>query len=223
MAANAASAALPHATGIFDTLVIVDEMPNAAEVNRTLRDAILARRGKTDGVTISNVGGWQSDRQMLQWGGEPANRLLARMIAAAERFTVDVAAPDRPRFRWAAEMWANVSPPHASNQYHTHPGAFWSAVYYVDDGFGGSDDRSLGGELVLQDPRMPMIMMTMPTLRFRRPGRPPDEPELAMRPVAGRIIMFPAWLNHCVMQYKGASERISIAANLSAVPLGSAP
>lgn len=29
---------------------------------------------------------------------------------------------------------ANVSPPGASNEYHCHPGAVWSAVYYVDDG-----------------------------------------------------------------------------------------
>jgi uncharacterized protein (TIGR02466 family) len=186
----------PHALGLFDTTIVVDEMPGAAAFNAALLAVI------------------------RQWGGELSGRLLGRMVAAAERFTVDVAAQGKPRFRWAAEMWANISGPDASNQYHAHPGAFWSAVYYIDDGYGGSADPALGGELVLQDPRMPMIMMTMPTLRFKRPDRPPDEPELAMRPVAGRLVMFPAWLNHCVMRYRGSSERVSIAANLSAVPIG---
>ena len=209
----------PHALGLFDTTIVVDEMPQAAAFNAALLATIQERRRHSPGVSMSNVGGWQSDRQMLQWGGQPAARLLDRMVQAAERFTVDVAAQGKPRFRWAAEMWANVSGPDASNQYHAHPGAFWSAVYYVDDGYGGGDGKDMGGELVLQDPRMPMIMMTMPTLRFKRPDRPPDEPELAMRPAAGRLVMFPAWLNHCVMRYRGTAERVSIAANLSAVPL----
>lgn len=217
MAANPPAG--PQAIGLFDTTVVVEDVPQAAELNAGLLKIIAERRKQSPGVTMSNVGGWQSDRQMLQWGGEPANRLLQRILQAADRFTVDIASTGAPRFRWAAEMWANVSPRHASNQFHTHPGAFWSAVYYVDDGYGGSADRTLGGELILQDPRMPMIMMSMPTLRFRKPGSPPDEPELAMRPAAGRLVMFPAWLNHCVMQYRGSAERVSIAVNLSAIPL----
>lgn len=213
------SAVFPQATGLFDTTVVVDELPNAAELNEALLEIINKRRKQSRGVTLSNVGGWQSDRQMLQWGGEPAARLLGRIIQAADRFTVDVASTGAARFRWVGEMWANVSPQHSSNQYHTHPGAFWSAVYYVDDGYGGATGPDLGGELILQDPRMPMIMMNMPNLRFRKPGRPADEPELAMRPAAGRLVMFPAWLNHCVMQYRGTRERVSIAVNVSAVPL----
>lgn len=211
--------ALPQVTSLFDTLVVVDEMPAAAEVNRALKTAILARRARTPGVKVSNIGGWQSDRQILQWGGDAALRLAERIAAAADRFTVDIAAAGAPRHEWVSEMWANVSPPQASNQRHTHPGAFWSAVYYVDDGYGGSDDRALGGELVLVDPRMPTILMNMPNLRFRMPGRAADEPQLAMRPRTGRIVMFPAWLSHGVMPYQGASERISIAVNLRAVPL----
>ena len=101
---------------------------------------------------------------------------------------------------------------------HTHPGAYWSAVYYVDAGYAGAADPRLGGELILMDPRMPMILMTMPNLRFRVPGGRPHEPQLAMRPRSGRIVMFPAWLNHGVMPYRGQGERISIAANLNAVP-----
>ena len=52
---------------------------------------------------------------------------------------------------------ASIMETGAANQYHTHPGAFWSAVYYVDDGYEGSADDALGGELILLDPRMPGI------------------------------------------------------------------
>jgi uncharacterized protein (TIGR02466 family) len=209
----------PQATALFETLVVVDELPGATELNKELKETILARRAQNQGVRISNILGWQSDTQMLDWGGQPAKLLNQRLIAAADCFTVDVAAGPAPRHRWVSSMWANVSPPQASNQLHAHPGAFWSAVYYVDDGYGGSQDPALGGELVLADPRMPMIMMTMPNLRFRQPGGRPNEPQLSMRPKSGRILIFPAWLNHGVMPYLGTGERISIAVNLAAVPL----
>ncbi|MDP8994256.1 MAG: 2OG-Fe(II) oxygenase family protein [Pseudomonadota bacterium] len=211
----------PQAAGLFETMVVVDRLPGAAEINRQLREAILARQAEDKGVEISNVGGWHSDTQMLRWGGEPARKLLERIVAAADQFSVDIKAePGRPRHRWFPEMWANVSGPGASNQFHRHPGAFWSAVYYVDDGYGGSPDRALGGELVLEDPRMPAIRMAAPDLRFRRPGGKPDHHETWMRPQTGRIVMFPAWLSHSVRPYKGTGLRISVAVNLSAVPLG---
>ena len=215
---NAGPSASPQATSLFDTIVIVDELTEATQLNATLRDMILARQAAAPGVNMSNVGGWQSDANMLDWGGEAAQQLIERIIAVADQFTVDVRSPNMPRHRWAANMWGNVSPPQASNQLHTHPGAFWSAVYYVDDGYAGSEDRTLGGELVLQDPRMPMIMMHMPNLRVRWPDGRTDEPQLAMRPKAGRIVMFPAWLHHGVLPYLGKATRISIAANLTAEP-----
>ena len=209
----------PQAASLFDTPVIVDQMPGAVELNAELKRIILDRQAADEGVSISNVGGWHSDVEMMRWGGEPAMRLLERVIAAVDQFTVDIRSEGKPRFKWFPEMWANVSPPGASNQYHTHPGAFWSAVYYVDDGYAGSTDDSLGGELVLLDPRMPMIRMNTPDLRFRRPGQKPDEQEKWFRPVSGLIVAFPSWLSHSVRPYNGQGTRISIAINLSAVPL----
>lgn len=212
----------PQVVGLFETNVVVDEMPGAEALNRELARAIQERRRTSAGTKVSNIGGWQSDTAMLEWGGATARRLLDRIVAAADRFTVDVKSPTERRHEWRAEMWANVSPPHASNQLHTHPGAFWSAVYYVDDGYAGSSDPGAGGELVLMDPRMPMIMMTMPNLRFLGGDGKPNQAQLVMRPKSGRIVMFPAWLSHGVMPYEGSGERISIAVNLLAVPRGAA-
>ena len=208
---------MPQAASLFDTPVIIDQMPEAARINMRLKAAILARMAESDGLTISNMGGWHSDTQMIEWGGEEAVALVRRIVAAADRFTVDIKAGASPRHRWVPEMWANVSPPGASNRHHSHPGAFWSAVYYVDDGYCGSADRDLGGELVLFDPRMPMVRMTAPDLRFRRPGQSPEHDEAQFRPAAGRIVMFPAWLSHAVNPYRGTGQRISIAVNLTAV------
>ena len=211
----------PQVFSLFDTPVIVDRLEDADVFNANLRELILARREADKGIEVSNLGGWHSARDMIEWGGEAARVLLKRIIAAADRFTVDIRAErGKPRYRWHPEMWANVSPPGASNQYHAHPGAFWSAIYYVDDGYAGSGDKALGGELVLMDPRMPAIRMNAPDLRFRRPGLSPDEEEKFMRPESGRIVLFPAWLSHAVRPYRGDGLRISIAVNLNAIALG---
>ncbi len=42
--------------------------------------------------------------------------------------------------------------PGHGNEFHSHPGSFWSGVYYVDDG-GIAADPALGGELEFMDPR----------------------------------------------------------------------
>jgi len=204
--------------GLFDTMLVADEVPDSAALNAALKPAILARRAARPGVKISNIGGWQSEHDLPQWGGDAAQALLRHIMALADTHSIDIRSPHAPRHHWVADSWANVSPPGASNQMHTHPGAFWSAVYYVDDGTNGGGNAQ-GGELMIEDPRMPMIMMTMPNLRFRKPDGSFNEPQLAFKPKNGRLIMFPGWLNHGVMPHHGPGERISIAVNLMAVPL----
>jgi len=216
-AGNGGSAA--QVASVFETPVIVEQLRDAAAMNAALKTLILAKMESDPGIAISNVGGWHSDTQMLEWGGPTARDLCVRIIAAADRFTVDIRAKETPRHKWFPEMWANVSPPGAFNSHHSHPGAFWSAVYYVDDGYAGSSDKELGGELILFDPRMPMIRMTAPDLRFRRPGQPADHDENRMRPASGRLVIVPAWLNHAVRPYQGNGLRISIAVNLTPVPV----
>jgi hypothetical protein len=77
--------------------------------------------------------------------------------------------------------------------------------------------------LMLLDPRMPAVRMAAPDLRFRRPGQQPDQHEKLIRPASGRIVIFPAWLSHAVRPYRGQGSRVSIAVNLSAVPVSISP
>ena len=209
---------------LFETPLVFAEVQDAAELNRGLIAAIEQRRvADPQGVAISNVLGWHSDTDMLEWAGEPAHRLMDAVIGIANRYTQDIAGKGRRRFMWIPEMWANVSGNGAANQLHSHPGSFWSAVYYVDDGYGGSADRRLGGELEIEDPRTPMINMEAPDLRFREAkGAEPVTHEALIRPATGRLLMFPGWLRHAVKPYSGDRVRVSIAMNLTAmrVPAG---
>lgn len=111
-----------------------------------LRDTILAEMSRDQaGVQISNIGGWHSNTQMIDWGGEAARALAFKAMTLADEATVDAGSPQHSRYGWVPEMWANVSGKGNANFHHTHPGSFWSAVAYIDDGYDGSADPALGG------------------------------------------------------------------------------
>ena len=202
---------------LFETPLILEQLDGCAELNSALRAAILDRRDRNPGVRKSNWGGWQSDTQMLGWGGEAARRLGEQFIALCNQVTAP--APNtQPAFQWTIEMWANVSGSGAANEAHAHPGAVWSSVYYVETGQNEAG-APIGGDLALYDPRLPASRMLPFDLRYRRPDGQVYQSLSAVRPVAGQIVMFPPWLLHSVHPYQGDRERISIAMNANAIAL----
>lgn len=215
------------ATGIMDlfpTPLLLLEVPEAARLNAALKPRILARRAIHAGLAHSNFGGWHSDTELLQWGGSEAGELVKAFLQLASRHSRDLASPDAPRFDWGVKMWANVSERGAANAGHAHPGAFWSGVYYVDDGAASGADAStdlgadVGGELCLVDPRYPLVQQAAPDVACLSANGTPLRAEQRIKPQAGLLVAFPSWLQHMVRPYRGAGTRISIAINLSVVP-----
>ena len=198
---------------LFATPVAIADLADAARLNAGLRAAIDARRAECAGTRHSNLGGWQSDWEMARWGGDAAQTLLDAARGIASRITADRTGR-RVDIVWKANMWANVNRRGDANEFHAHPGSFWSAVYYVDDGGIGADP-ALGGELEFMDPRGPGPAMYAPHLAFATPGGLSVGSNETVSPKTGRLVMFPAWLLHQVRPYRGDAERISVALNLS--------
>lgn len=182
-----------------------------------LRDAIFAAMDRDkNGLAISNIGGWHSGTDMLEWGGEAARALVFKAMTMADDACVDIKSPEESRFGWLPQMWANVSTKGNANQYHAHPGSYWSAVAYVDDGYEGESDPAQGGELQLLDPRSPMVQMAAPDLRLKAEDGGAQLHEISVRPQTGMIVLFPSWLQHAVRPFYGEGTRISVAINLTA-------
>ncbi len=201
---------------LFSTPFVIDRLQSPEGI-AVLRQAIMTQRERDQaGVQISNIGGWHSDTKMVEWGGEAARALAFKAMTMADEAQVNLGADHGHEYGWVPEMWANVSTKGNANQYHTHPGSFWSVVAYIDDGYAGSGDATLGGELQLQDPRMPMIRMTAPDLRLKDANGEAQNSEPMIRPQTGMIVMFPSWLQHAVRPFHGEGTRISIAINLVA-------
>jgi uncharacterized protein (TIGR02466 family) len=198
---------------LFATPVVIADVEGAPQLNAELHRVIVERQKLNPGTQHSNQGGWQSTWDMDRWGGAPAIKLLAMGRNLANRWTTD--REGKPvAVTWRANMWANVNRTGHGNEFHSHPGSFWSAVYYVDDG-GIAADPSLGGELEFMDPRGPGPAMYAPHLAFAMPGGQSVGANELVRPSAGRLVMFPAWLLHQVRPYRGDAARVSIAFNLS--------
>ncbi len=116
--------------------------------------------------------------------------------------------------KWRMNAWANVNRHGQGNEFHTHPGAFWSATYYVRDGGAGAGS-GVGGEFEMQDPRGAGPAMLAPMLAFRTAGGQSVGASEVIVPRAGNLVMFPSWLSHAVRPYSGQGVRISIALNLT--------
>jgi hypothetical protein len=112
-------------------------------LNGALAALALQRERESPGISVSNVGGWHSGRDMHRWQDGAAAALSAvfeRAVAMVEQHecaldSTAVAAARCSRPPCLADMpadsWLNISRRGNWNKLHTHEGSFWSGVYYV--------------------------------------------------------------------------------------------
>lgn len=190
--------------------------PQADTLNPALKAVIKARmQADQGGSQRSNQGGWQSSPDFAEWAGAPGQALVAFATALATQLTAQHSNERglfEPEFTWQYNAWANVSEAGASNDLHGHAGAYWSGVYWVDDG-GRGDDPAVGGDLEFPDPRGMIASVYNPALRMRVEGCVSAGYSTTVAARSGTLIMFPSWLMHSVRRFAGSRPRISIAFN----------
>lgn len=202
--------------GLFETPIVHCKQQNADAFIVDMRKVVMDKMTTDpEGVGRSNVGGWHSDVDMMQWGGAPAAKLAETAIAVAKKMSTFPGA-SHDDYHWLIQMWANVSGPGASNFSHVHPGNIWSGACYIDMG-GAEENPDLGGAFYFEDPRFPLVNMHNTRFRFANADGTPMQVMPEVRPKAGEILMFPAWLRHGVKPYLGNGTRISVAFNVDAV------
>jgi len=167
--------------------------------NNALANHIINWSQQDPGVKKTNMNGWHSTTDMHL---KPEyQQLVNELYKMQEEIYVEEWLDRKPRL---GNMWANINYQGGYNRPHVHPNSLYSGVYYVKA-------TKESGELVVNDPR-PGIQTMMPV---RKQGRPPKHlwREAHLEPIPGRIIMFPAWLWHCVEPNQTNDIRISISFN----------
>ncbi|MSO88642.1 MAG: hypothetical protein EXQ89_01475 [Rhodospirillaceae bacterium] len=195
----------------FGTPLIARQF-DAVELNAALHRILLRREAKhpemrTGQLNRSNVGGWRSEPDILDWP-EPEWATLRRMIEECALQMMKLAGGDRPidvRKDCNLVAWANINRRGNYNVSHSHPGSHWSGVYYVNIGQ-PDPDRPLNGIIEFQDPRPAAAALPIPGFDFGY--------KQTFVPAAGMMLLFPAWHLHMVHPFFGEAERISIAFNL---------
>ena len=190
---------------LFPTPVACIPITNADEINPGIERGILQREKAVRGLRNSNIGGWQSELDLIEWP-EPEIAELVDNIKSGVLNMVGLVSGIRQFDATLGLMaWANVNRSGHFNQVHTHPGNQWSGVYYVSPGEYDDDDIEFPGQLQIHDPRDRAEMVPHPGLPFAYPFR--------IEPKAGMMVIFPAWLGHSVNVFYSQTTRISVSFN----------
>ena len=155
---------------------------------------------KTDpGIKKSNKNGWHSRNDIYNM--PEYKELLSLLFKMQNEIFKEEGLEPSPHI---GNMWANINPKGGYNTSHIHSNSLWSGVYYIK-----ADSNS--GHLKIDDPRA-AASMCRPR---QKPGPAPSRlwRETHFEPKAGRLIMFPSWLTHCVDPNKSNDIRISVSFN----------
>jgi uncharacterized protein (TIGR02466 family) len=155
---------------------------------------------KDRGVKQTNINGWHSTTDMAV---KPEYRTLVNLLYEAQKEIFKKESLDGEPI--LGNMWANINPKGGSNAPHTHPNCLFSGVYYVR-----TPDNC--GLLQFEDPR-PGTNLYRPIKKKGIQDEKEYWREIFYKPVAGRLIMFPAWLSHKVFPNESDDIRISISWN----------
>jgi uncharacterized protein (TIGR02466 family) len=159
---------------------------------------------KSNGVKKSNCVGWQSE----PFEEQPAelDKLSTEIITQIDIVKNSILPAPNASSASISNMWFNINPFGAFNRPHIHPNASFSGVYYVST----PDPIS---NIAFQHPGTHVQYHFMPdaingfnefTSAVWRYG-----------PVAGDLLIFPAYLSHFVESNMSPNDRISIAFNVT--------
>ena len=182
----------------FPTPIYIADIEHPT-LNQELERDIIAWSKQDKGVIRTNVQGWHSTTNMSEL---PQFKKLVDMLYACQKTIYEQEHLDSEPF--LGNMWANINPPGGMNRAHQHPNSLWSGVYYIKA-------PKNSGQLKIDDPRSSASMVRPSQKKGEKPTRLFRETHY--EPIAGRCIMFPSWLMHCVDPNNSNDIRISVSFN----------
>lgn len=203
----------PQIRSMFPTPMCVHYLPVAQEVNAELRPLIVEKMAANDAAE-GHGRGWRSTPDLDSWGGARVQTLFRVLRELADSVTA-TRAGGRVNLDWKIAACALLRQKDEYAELCARPGAVWSGVYFVDDGYAKSDDETLGGECELADPRGALPAMVAPQYAFRVAGGVTAGQVEVIRPQTGMIILHPSWLPRGERRYNGTGQRVTIEFDLN--------
>ena len=189
---------------LWPTLMLERQLPGHAAANPVLRQVIeqLEQRNRdlTTDYLADNL--FTRDHPAVQWLKDCVNKTVIDYLREAGL--------DYP-INWSLQAWANINRQGDYHDLHNHPHAYLSGTYYVQMPEGaaaiGSRRDLRSGCITFYDPRGAVNMTAIK-------GDSNIEAEYTVRPKAGTILLWPAFLHHFVHPNLTEEDRVSISFNV---------
>jgi uncharacterized protein (TIGR02466 family) len=184
---------------IFSSFIYSDKLDID---NNVLEKVCYQEEQKDSGVFASNEGGWQSKSTYSDVNAN-FKELISQIRIRCNQLHKDLGFTENKK-QEIGNFWININRDKDSNNPHSHPGAFFSGVYYVKA-------APRAGAITLMHPvashayAIPYGVNSHTT--SYNCSNWTEESE------AGKLIIFPPWVVHYVQPNRSGSDRISIAFN----------
>ena len=166
------------------------------------------------GVHHTNRGGWQSGdiskdkhEEFIKLKKEITQylQMYHSEIFQGMKFKTDVT-------QTLANMWVNINEKHHYNEWHIHPNATLSGVYYIKHD--GSDEN---GNILFKHPTSSYITSSHWPNGIVEKHNEISSPGISVTPKSNILLIFPSWLEHRVETNLKDDARISVSFNSSPI------
>ena len=192
---------------LFPVPVFEKKIDNYEQLNKELEKYIYdLQKDDPKGQVKSNSGGWHSpffnvkNSPVLKKFISSFNDYLYKIISNSMSWKCE------PKNVIILNMWSIINKKHTFNIRHAHPNSLLSAAYYVKA-------KKNSGRITFFDPKEVKTMYHPPINQYNEIS----SEAIKMEPEEGKLLIFPAYLQHSVEENLSDDDRIVISFNVDII------
>ena len=166
--------------------------------NDAIKKYVYNLRDTTEGVVISNRGGWHS-KDILEPIPEALENLFSDFQSFVNQYCAQITGLNQLKI---GNFWFNINSKYDYNRTHDHQNSILSAVYYID-----AEGDNIGSFVAERDDSAEFFLGTYKNIS------PFTSASFSIIPLTGFAFIMPSWVLHSVEQNFEDRDRISLAVN----------
>tara|TARA_B100000745_G_C20041938_1_gene355109 strand:+ start:110 stop:724 length:615 start_codon:yes stop_codon:yes gene_type:complete len=166
--------------------------------NDAIKEYCYHLKDNTEGVEISNRGGWHS-KEILEPLPDALNELFSNFLGFVNDYCAQITGLNNLML---GNFWVNINQKYDYNRSHDHQNSILSGVYYVD-----CEGEDVGNFVVERDDSAEFFLGSYKNVSGF------TGTSFAITPLTGFAFLMPSWVLHSVEQNLTDRDRISVAFN----------
>ena len=184
---------------IFPVPIHIFDVNGFDEIQNRLIDYAYNLREEDEGVCISNYGGWQSNSFCVENEDDVLHHFIINCLAGFP--VID------ETFNMKVSAWVNINKPGDYNIKHNHPTSDLAGVLWIKC-------PKDCGDIIFDSPTSFQSHNELKSYIDDFKNQNNLYHSYYFNPTEGRILVFPAHLNHRVQENKSNEDRISVSFNI---------